>query len=162
MNNFLLMVALRDHLTPALAGLPLPTRARRERPRPEDVRLRPARILLGSLPAKSGEHDEYDAPLVLIQAMSGHDKDDGFGHTVLALRLVVWNEEPEGAENDLQNLMALVRRSAMACRQQALDGRYILTANERGEFAPWARPDEQAPQFAEAYALTHWNMQGNE
>ena len=157
MNNFLLMVALRDHLTPALAGLPLPTRARRERPRPEDVRLRPARILLGSLPAKSG-----DAPLVLIQAMSGHDKDDGFGHTVLALRLVVWNEDPEEAENDLHNLLALVRRSAMACRQQALNGRYILTANERGEFAPWARPDEQAPQFAEAYAMTHWNMQGNE
>lgn len=140
MNTFLLMAALREHFTPALAGLPLPTRARRERPRPEDVRLRPARIRIGSMPAKSGEHDEYDAPLVLIQAMSGHDKDDGFGHTVLALRLVVWNEDPEGAENDLQNLLALVRRSAMACRQQALNGRYILTANERGNSCPGRAP----------------------
>lgn len=162
MNSFLLMAALREYLTPVLASLPLPTRARRERPRPEDVRLRPARILVGSMPAKSGEHEDYDAPLLLIQAMSGHDGDDGFARVVLALRLVVWNEEQEGAENDLHNLLALVRRSAMACRQQALNGRYILTANERGEFAPWARPDEQAPQFAEAYALTHWNMQGNE
>lgn len=162
MNSFLLMAALREYLTPVLTSLPLPTRARRERPRPEDVRLRPARVLLGSMPAKSGEHEDYDAPLVLIQAMSGHDEDDGFARVVLALRLVVWNEEQEGAENDLHNLLALVRRSAMACRQQALNGRYILTANERGEFAPWARPDEQAPQFAEAYALTHWNMQGNE
>ncbi len=162
MNSFLLMAALREYLTPVLTNLPLPTRARRERPRPEDVRLRPARILVGSMPAKSGEHEDYDAPLLLIQAMSGHDGDDGFARVVLALRLVVWNEEQEGAENDLHNLLALVRRSAMACRQQALNGRYILTANERGEFAPWARPDEQAPQFAEAYALTHWNMQGNE
>ena len=47
MNTFLLMAALREHFTPALAGLPLPTRARRERPRPEDVRLRPARIRIG-------------------------------------------------------------------------------------------------------------------
>lgn len=28
MNTFLLMAALREHFTPALAGLPLPTRAR--------------------------------------------------------------------------------------------------------------------------------------
>lgn len=162
MNSFLLMAALREYLTPVLTSLPLPTRARRERPRPEDVRLRPARVLLGSLPPKSGEHDEYDAPLVLIQAMSGHDADDGFAHVTLALRLAVWNEEAEGAENDLHNLLALVRRRVMSCRQQALGGRYILTTNERGEFAPWVRPDEQAPPFAEAYALTHWNMQGNE
>ena len=29
MNTFLLMAALREHFTPALAGLPLPTRVRR-------------------------------------------------------------------------------------------------------------------------------------
>ncbi|WP_165071058.1 hypothetical protein [Desulfovibrio sp. ZJ200] len=162
MNSFLLMTALRDRLAPALADLPLPTRSRRERPRPGEVLLRPARVLVGSLPPKGGEHAEYDAPLVLIQAMSGHDGDDGFARVVLALRLVVWNEEAEGAENDLHNLLALVRRHAMSCRRQALDGRYILTANERGEFTPWVRPDEQAPPFAEAYALTHWTMQGNE
>ena len=51
----------------------------------------------------------------------------------------------------------------MRHRQDALDGRYVLAAgNREGELAPWARPDEQAPSFAEAYVMTHWTMQGNE
>ena len=80
-----------------------------------------------------------------------------------SLRLVVWNDEPEGAENDLHNLISLVRRVLMRHRQDALDGRYVLAAgNREGELAPWARPDEQAPSFAEAYVMTHWTMQGNE
>ena len=73
------------------------------------------------------------------------------------------DDEPEGAENDLHNLISLVRRVLMRHRQDALDGRYVLAAgNREGELAPWARPDEQAPSFAEAYVMTHWTMQGNE
>ncbi len=42
-------------------------------------------------------------------------------------------------------------------------GKVALAAgNREGELAPWARPDEQAPSFAEAYVMTHWTMQGNE
>ena len=115
---------------------------------------------MGSLPAKK-EGGEYDAPLVLIQMMSGHDE-DGASHAVIALRLVVWNEDGEAGENDLLNLLGLLRRAVLACRQNPLDEKYVLEPDERGNFAAWVRPDEQPPHFLEAYVLTNWKMQGFE
>lgn len=158
MNTFLLMTALRDALITELATLPLPTRTREIRP--EQEQLRPAKLHVGSLPPKTVEG--FDAPEILIQAMNGHESDDGFAHMEVALRFVVWNEEIEGAENDLHNLIGLVRRKVMSCRQFPLAGKFVLTADSQGKFAPWARPDEQAPPFAEAHIITNWNMQGME
>lgn len=66
-----------------------------------------------------------------MQAVSGSGTEDGFERVEVALRLVVWNDEPEGAENDLHNLISLVRRVLMRHRQDALDGRYVLAAGNR-------------------------------
>ena len=160
MNLSLLQTALRAMLEPLLATLPLSTRQRQTRPEPGQAPTRPATVCVGSLPAKK-EGGEYDAPLVLIQMMSGHDE-DGASHAVIALRLVVWNEDGEAGENDLLNLLGLLRRAVLACRQNPLDEKYVLEPDERGNFAAWVRPDEQPPHFLEAYVLTNWKMQGFE
>lgn len=160
MNLYLLQTALRAMLEPLLETLPLPTRPRQTRPEPGQVPTRPARVCVGSLPAKK-EGGEYDAPLVLIQMMSGHDE-DGCSCAVVALRLVVWNEDGEAGENDLLNLMGLLRRAVMACKQAPLADKYVLEPDERGHLAPWVRPDEQPLHFLEAYVLTNWKMQGFE
>ena len=156
MNTFLLLQAIRNRLMPELENLPLLTRTRDRRDR-QSPKTRPVAVSIGRRPPTQPGED-YDAPLIVVQAVSGSGTEDGFERVEVALRLVVWNDEPEGAENDLHNLISLVRH-----RQDALDGRYVLAAgNREGELAPWARPDEQAPSFAEAYVMTHWTMQGNE
>ena len=160
MNLYLLQTALRAMLEPLLATLPLSTRQRQTRPEPGQAPTRPATVCVGSLPAKK-EGGEYDAPLVLIQMMSGHDE-DGASHAVIALRLVVWNEDGEAGENDLLNLLGLLRRAVLACRQNPLDEKYVLEPDERGNFAAWVRPYEQPPHFLEAFLLTNWKMQGFE
>ena len=160
MNLYLLQTALRAMLEPLLATLPLPTRQRQTRPEPGQATTRPATVCVGSLPAKK-EGGEYNAPLVLIQMMSGHDE-EGCSCSVIALRIVVWNEDGEAGENDLLNLLGLLRRAVLACRQNPLDEKYVLEPDERGNFAAWVRPDEQPPHFLEAYVLTNWKMQGFE
>ena len=160
MNTFLLLQAIRNRLMPELENLPLLTRTRDRRDR-QSPKTRPVAVSIGRRPPTQPGED-YDAPLIVVQAVSGSGTEDGFERVEVALRLVVWNDEPEGAENDLHNLISLVR-VLMRHRQDALDGRYVLAAgNREGELAPWARPDEQAPSFAEAYVMTHWTMQGNE
>lgn len=158
MNTFLLMTSLRDALIPELATLPLPTRT--VEILPEQEQRRPARVHVGMLPPKTAEG--FNAPEILIQAMNGHENDDGFAHMEVTLHLVVWNEEPEAAENDLHNLLSLVRRKVLSFRQLALANKFVLTTDSQGKFAPWARPDEQILPFAEAYIITNWNMQGME
>ena len=160
MNLYLLQTALRAMLEPLLATLPLSTRQRQTRPEPGQAPTRPATVCVGSLPAKKGG-GEYDAPLVLIQMMSGHDE-EGCSCSVIALRIVVWYEDGEAGENDLLNLLGLLRRAVLACRQNPLDEKYVLEPDERGNFAAWVRPDEQPPHFLEAYVLTNWKMQGFE
>lgn len=161
MNTFLLLQAIRNRLMPELENLPLLTRTRDRRDR-QSPKTRPVAVSIGRRPPTQPGED-YDVPLIVVQAVSGSGTEDGFERVEVALRLVVWNDEPEGAENDLHNLISLVRRVLMRHRQDALDGRYVLAAgNREGELAPWARPDEQAPSFAEAYVMTHWTMQGNE
>ncbi|WP_394027486.1 hypothetical protein [Desulfovibrio falkowii] len=158
MNVYLLMTALRACIEPQLATLPLSARQRHTRPEPGQETLRPATVHVGRLPAKEGG-DTSDAPFVLIQSMHGYDE-EGCSYTTIALRVLIWSEDGEAGENDLQNLVALLRRAVLACRQQPLDGRYVLEPDERGRFAFWDRPDEQPPHFAEAYVLTNWKMQG--
>lgn len=155
MNVFLLMEALRVQFKAEFTHLPLVTRKRTSN---EHACTMP-KIYVGNLPAKTAS-DTWDAPLVLIQAMGGHESPDGFARAVIALRVCVWNDEPEGAENDLHNVLACIRHALLPFRNTALEGRYILEADESGALAPWTRPDEQAANFAEAYVLTNWKMQG--
>ena len=157
MNVYLLMTALRKSLEPQLATLPLRSWQRHTRPEPGQEMLRPATVRVGRLPAKEG--DASDAPFVLIQPMHGHDE-DGCSYTTIALRVLIWNEDGEAGENDLQNLLGLLRRAVLACKQDPLDGRYVLEPDERGRFAFWDRPDDQPTHFAEAFILTNWKMQG--
>lgn len=162
MNVFLLLEALRNQLKPELATLPLPGRQRPERGWPgEATPLEgPARVFLGSMPPKLSDALEV-VPFVLIQPLRGHDR-EGLHHLEVVLRLAVRDEDPEAAENDLHNLIALVRRCIMGAGRVPLAGKYRLEDNGQGEIAPWVRPDEQAPPYAEAYILTHWNMKGLE
>lgn len=160
MNLYLLQTALRAMLEPLLETLPLPTRPRQTRPEPGQAPTRPATVCVGSLPAKK-EGGEYDAPLVLIQVMSGHEE-DGCSCAVVALRIVIWNEDGEAGENDLLNLLGLLRRAVLACKQNPLADKYVLEPDERGHLAPWVRLDEQPLHFLEAYVLTNWKMQGFE
>lgn len=162
MNVFLLLTALRGLLEPELATLPLPGRRRPERCGPEEAVLeeRPARVFIGSMPPKLNDALEV-VPFVLLQPLTGHDR-QGLHHVEVALRLAVRDEDPEAAENDLHNLISLVRRCIMGAGRVPLVGRYRLEDNGRDEIAPWTRPDEQAPPYAEAYILTHWAMKGLE
>lgn len=158
MNSFLLMEALRELLEKELQPLPLCSGKKLDG---ENI-LVPVTVHLGSLPPKTGNQPGYDAPFVLIQAMSGHQDEDNFAHVTVALRLCVWHGDAETCENDLHNLVALCRRAVLRHRSVALKGKYVFTADESSRLAPWARPDEQALQFGEAYILTHWKMMGVE
>lgn len=162
MNVYLLMSELRDTLAGSLAALPLACAPRQGKIREdgEAPLAACANIHLGHMPAKNLPAAGYEVPFVLIQALGGHEGMDGFARAVIALRVCVWNDEPEGAENDLHNLLAGMRHALLPFRSKALAGRYILEADESGAFAPWTRPDEQAANFAEAYVLTNWKMQG--
>lgn len=161
MNVFLLMTSLRDCLTGPLASLPLACAPRQGMTTADKAApTAPAKIHIGHMPTKNLPNAGYEAPFVLIQAMGGHESPDGFARAVIALRVCVWNDEPEGAENDLHNVLACIRHALLPFRNTALEGRYILEADESGALAPWTRPDEQAANFAEAYVLTNWKMQG--
>lgn len=163
MNVYLLMRALRDGLTGPLASLPLACAPRQSvaKKGESDASLTArAKIHLGHMPAKNLPAAGYEVPFVLIQALGGHESSDGFARAVIALRVCVWNDDPEGSENDLHNLLATLRHAVLPFRSAALEGRYILESDESGAFAPWTRPDEQAANFAEAYVLTNWKMQG--
>lgn len=175
MNVFLLMDALRSACAEALADLPLVTRdsaavlgeAGLRMPQQswtsrhplcgDGGAVRAASVHVGTLAPAA----QQGAPFVLIQAMNGHEDDEGFAHVTIALRVCVANEEGEGAENDLHNLIACLRRTVLPAKSSALMGRYILEPSSAGVFAPWTRPDEQAPGFAEAYIMTDWKMQGS-
>ena len=152
MNVFLLMQALRDALAKALATLPLESRQGQKNV------WRSPRIYLGQLPPRQA-NAPFEAPFVLIQALGGHEDEEGFARAEIALRVCVWNDETEANENDLHNLLATIRHALMGYRNTALNGRYILDKDSSG-WLPWTRPDEQAPGFVEAYILSQWKMQG--
>lgn len=154
MNVFGLMLALKAHLDNEFINLPL---ASRMRDASADIH-RPPKIYIGQLPAKSGQL-AYEAPFLLVQAMNGSDSTDGWAEAEIALRFVVYNDDTEGAENDLHNFVAFCRHSLLAFRQVALNERFVL-AEKEGAYLPWTRPDEQAPPFLEAYVISNWKFQG--
>ena len=161
MNVYLLLCALRGALEPKLATLPLPTRSREKHPPqggPES--LRSATVYIGDLPPKKAG-EEIQPPFVVLQDLNGKHL-DGFHYVQVGLRVSIWNEDPEGALNDLHNLMSLLIRACGAFRSAPLDGRYKLVPDDDGAVCNWFRPDEQNPPFREGYIITRWHMAGLE
>ena len=134
MNTFLLLQAIRNRLMPELENLPLLTRTRDRRDR-QSPKTRPVAVSIGRRLRVGG--------CVLIF------------NAVLKL----W----KSAVKDVWGLLIFLAVLAASLLTSLSPVRYVLAAgNREGELAPWARPDEQAPSFAEAYVMTHWTMQGNE
>lgn len=157
MSLYLLQTALRELLEPQLATLPLAARQGDADTKPEQAATRAAFVRLGRPPDHMD--GDYEIPLVLIQAMSGHDE-DGFGCAVMVLRIIVWNEDAEALEKDFVNLLGLLRRSVLVCRQNPLADKYVLVPDKYGHLAPWVRLGEQSPQLLSADVFTDWKMQG--
>lgn len=155
--TWLLLAALKKALEETLRALPLATRPRTAGGTVVAV---PPRVCIGDLPPKSSA-DAFEAPAVVLQALEGFDDTEGWQHITVALRCIVWNDESvEAVENDLANLLSMLRWRCMQCRTAPLDGRFALEWGENGNWLPWKRPDAQAPQFGEAYVLTHWRGRG--
>ena len=76
MNTFLLLQAIRNRLMPELENLPLLTRTRDRRDR-QSPKTRPVAVSIGRRPPTQPGED-YDAPLIVVQAVSGSVTEDGF------------------------------------------------------------------------------------
>ncbi|MDR2056145.1 MAG: hypothetical protein LBQ10_09805 [Desulfovibrio sp.] len=160
MNVFLLLTALRDLLKQEAGHLLLPSRSRGD---DREFVKRAPHVFIGALPPDMSDNLEA-VPFVLIQAMQGHQSaEDGMHLARICFRLAVQDEDPEGAENHLHNLLSLIMGCVMrAGRNGAGGGRYVMWPGEQGRLWFWQRPDEQLPPFAEAYAVTTWAMKGIE
>ncbi len=165
MNTWLLMEALSDWLEPTLATMPLPVRSRegQGQPVPLDMdgsakpSVRPARIHLGSMPP-TAQDALSAAPFIVIQPLDGFDG-EGWDYTRLVLRLCVVSDDLEEAENDLHNLISLVRLRIRSLPDGVLEKRFRL-GDEGGGKVPWERPDEQALPFLQAHIFTIWETRG--
>lgn len=167
MSAYILLEALKQHLEPQLAVLPLPVRGRDGQGHPvpltagvpteQDPVLRPARIHLGSMPSTAPEAFSA-APFIVLQPMSGFNR-DGLSHVRVALRLCIVSDDLEEAENDLQNLISQVCLSVQSLPDGVLDKRFRLTDEGQGETL-WERPDEQVYPFLQAHIFTTWQSKG--
>lgn len=155
MTAVTLMQALRSALQESLRAVPVLTR---NRAAGSAATTAVPAVHLGRLPSKDSGAS-IDAPVVLIQAMEGYDE-KGFSKVVIALRVVIWSEDPETGETDLHNVVSRIRTTLIEFRGTPLDQRYVLEASDGGQWLPWHRPDDQAPQFHEGYILSHWHMHG--
>lgn len=159
MSAFLLLSAIRDYLSPRLAGFPLGVH-RRERPVDQEQNEQAiCKIFLGSMPPTS--NDAYSAaPFLVIQAMDGEDLPDGLANFRVSLRLCIVAEECEAAESDLLNLISELRLWLMELPGGVLPGgKFRLDPEEAGRL-PWTRPDEQVHPFLQAFIFTEWQSIG--
>ena len=160
-NAFALLTALRSVLEPKLATLPLPVMGRQPSGKPvqaEGETLRPAALHLGAMPP-TAQDALGSVPFVVAQSLGGFDR-DGMHHIRVALRVCIVGADTEGAENDLHNLLSLLRRVIIEKGCPALENRFRLVPEDGDQLAPWERPDEQAYPFLQAYILTTWQTKG--
>lgn len=161
MNVYLLLDALRAEIGPRLETLPLAARTRDARPEKDKERLRPACLYIGDLPPKQAGTEDASPPFVVLQDLDGKHS-GGLHHVRVGMRVSVWNDDPEGAVNDLHNLMSLLTRTCGAFQSAPLRGRYFLEPDDDGALCSWFRPDEQNPPYREGYIITRWKMAGLE
>ena len=106
------MQALRDALAKALATLPLESRQGQKNV------WRSPRIYLGQLPPRQA-NAPFEAPFVLIQALGGHEDEEGFARAEIALRVCVWGGE--GAAEAGAGTRLAAQRSAASVTPLASD-----------------------------------------
>lgn len=162
MNTYTLQCALRDALTPALAGLPLLVKQRVQpaatQAGPEITRA--AKISIGDVwPKQAGT--EENVPFVCLQERGGHDA-DALTTAEIIIRCAVYSGEPEEAAHELSNLVSTVRHTLLARQHSPLEQSYRLLADEKGHLLPWETPTEQTHPYAEAYILSVWEYKSIE
>lgn len=150
MSVFPFLMTLRNELEKPLATLPLEQRQNGE--------VAPPQVYIGQLPPRS--RPEMGA-FVLLQPLSGRQDEDSFHLVEVAIRVCVYNSGLEACENDLFNLLELIRRELAPFRQQSMAGKYVLTTGDGG-LLPWTRPDDQAQPYLEAYIISTWKLWGYE
>ena len=125
---FLLLDAMRDYLTEALAGLLLFDLASRDRPE----RRRPPRVLIGELPPRNKDEEEGGYPFVLLRGLSGEDLQDAATCEVSIVCAVAAAERGEALEQEIQNLVAWVRRALLQTRTISGKGMLVPDHQEIG------------------------------
>lgn len=162
MNPFLLLKALKNTLAPRLAAMPLALRNRQSLPpKPDEPEpMRPCAVFLGSMPPTSNEAQSA-APFLVIQAMDGEDTPDGLQNIRAALRVCVVADDYESAENDLFNLVSMIRLALLELPGGVVGGSFrLMPGGEDGGRLPWERPDEQVPPFLQAHIISRWQTIG--
>lgn len=166
MNAFGLLQELKKMLEAHLETLPLPVRGRDRNGEPVadengNQIIRPAKVYLGSMPPTASDALSA-APFVVLQVMDGSDDQYGVQNVRVGIRLCIVSDDLEEAENDLQNLISLIRLYILALPQGVLGaGHFRLSPfAENGGRVPWERPDEQAHPFLQAHIFTQWQTIG--
>lgn len=161
MSVFQLLESIRDVLTPRLAQMPMAVRNRKGLPPAldEPEPMRPCAILLGSMPPTSPEAQSR-APFLVIQPMDGEDTPEGLQIVRVVLRLCIVGDDCEACENDLMNLLALVRLALLELPGGVVGKFRLLPDGEAGSHLPWERPDEQVPPFLQAHIFSQWQTAG--
>lgn len=158
--SFLLLDAMRDYLTKALAGLPLLDPASRDR----ETRRRPPRVLIGELPPRNLEKardpaaDEGGYPFVLLRGLSGEDLEDFSTCKVALVCAVAAVERGEAIEHEIQNLVAWVRTALL--KKRVLDHRAELIPDRQGCLLSWSVYPEYAHPYVAAQIQGTWKMPG--
>lgn len=162
MNSYLLQCALRAHLAPALAHLPLCVKQRTQ-PLTENASAevtRPANIYIGDVwPKQAGA--EENVPFICLQERGGHDE-ESLTRVEILLRCAVHSPTPEEASHELSNLISTVRHALMPLSQRPLEARYRLLTDEKDRLLAWETPTEQNHPYAEAYILSVWEYKSME
>lgn len=156
--SFLLLDAMRDYLTEALAGLPLLTPAVRGR----EATLRPPRVLIGELPPQNRENESSaeDAgyPFVLLRGLSGEDMEDFSSCDVTFICAVAASQRGEPLEHEIQNLVSWVRTALL--KRRVIGGKGELIPDKQGHLLTWAVYDEFAYPYAAAQIKGTWKLPG--
>lgn len=156
--SYLLLDALRNYLTEALASLPLLDPASRGR----EAKYCPPRVLVGELPPRNKENgpaaDDGGYPFVLLRGMSGEDH-DGFSTCLVSIVCAVAAEERgEALEHEIQNLVAWVRTSLL--KRRRLVGYCELIPDRQERLLTWSIFPEYAHPYVAAQIQGTWKMPG--
>lgn len=155
--SFLLLDAMRDYLTEALAGLPLRTPPARGR---ESV-LRPPRVLIGE-PVPQNKQDEQDlggdCPFVLLRGLGGVDREEFASFDVILKCVVFVPERGEALEHEIENLVGWVRTALL--KRRVIGGKGELIPDNQGRLLTWDAYPEYAPPYAASEIKGTWKLPG--
>lgn len=156
--SFLLLDAMRDYLTGALAALPLLTPAVRGR----EAVLRPPRVLIGELPPRSKDEepaaDEGGYPFVLLRVSAGEDREELSACEVTLTCAVAAAERGEALEHEIQNVVGWVRTALL--KKRVLGGKCRLIPDNQDRLLTWAVYPEYAYPYVAAWIKGTWELPG--